>query len=388
MANKVLHQRIENKFVELFKTKPRFFNAPGRINLIGEHTDYNEGFVLPAAIDKSILFAIEKNDENLFRFYSIDFEEYEVFSDTRLLEKSALWSKYLLGVLAQFEEAGLKLSGFDCVFAGDIPLGAGLSSSAALECGFAYGINQLSSFDIPKFVMVKMAQKAEHEYAGVMCGIMDQYASVFGEKDQVFLLDCRSNTHQYFPFKMDQYILALVDTKVKHSLASSAYNQRRNECEEGVQYFRKTNPEIQSLRDVSITQIEENKDQPKPITYKRCKYVVEENLRVEKATQALLNEDFDSFGHLMYQSHEGLQNLYEVSCKELDFLVEQTRDLKQVKGARMMGGGFGGCTLNLIEKSFAPEFEKLMFSKYKEEFGIEPHIYFVNIHSGVHEISE
>ena len=383
MTDKALSQRIQERFIELFNSEAQMFAAPGRINLIGEHTDYNEGFVLPAAIDKKILFGIRKNNLNRFRFYSIDYEEYQEFDTIELLEDSPFWSRYLLGVLAQFKKKGLELSGFDCVFGGDIPLGAGLSSSAALECGFAFGINELSNYQISRFDLVKMAQKAEHEYAGVMCGIMDQYASVFGKEDQVFMLDCRSNTHQYFPFIMNDYILALVNTHVKHSLASSEYNQRQEECAKGVNYFQKLDISIGSLRDVTLGLIDENTNKPDALSYSRCKYVVEENDRVVQATKALNKGNYQLFGQLMYQSHEGLQKLYEVSCKELDFLVDQTRNMPKVLGSRMMGGGFGGCTLNLIEKGFATEFEKEIKKKYKDEFDIDADVYYVRISEGV-----
>ncbi|NOR87143.1 MAG: galactokinase, partial [Bacteroidales bacterium] len=317
-----LYQAVLQEFKNRFEYIPRLFTAPGRINLIGEHTDYNMGYVLPAAIDKEIVFALHKNEKNVFRFYSLDYDEYIEFERLELKESAPLWSKYLIGTLAQFQEIDREISGFDCVFGGDIPLGAGLSSSAALECSFAYGINAISSYKIPAFDLVKMAQKAEHEYAGVKCGIMDQYASVFGRKGQVFLLDCLSNTHQYFPLQMDDYILALVDTKVKHSLASSEYNVRRKECENGVSYFQQFNSKITSLRQVSMKMIREHQANLDLITYKRCKYVIEENQRVLQATQALTEYNFELLGKLLYLSHEGLRNLYEVSCTELDFLVD------------------------------------------------------------------
>ncbi len=386
MNSHSIFQKIQEKFNELFQSQAQIFAAPGRINLIGEHTDYNEGFVLPAAIDKYIYFGIQKNDLNKFRFYSLDYEEYQEFDRIEIIEEAPFWSRYLLGVLAQFKKQSFPLDGFDCVFGGDIPLGAGLSSSAALECGFAFGVNQLSGFNISSIQLVKMAQLAEHEYAGVLCGIMDQYTSVFGKKDQVFMLDCRTNTHKYFPFIMDDYVLALVNTHVKHSLASSEYNQRQKECHRGVEYFRKTERNIQSLRDVPYQMIEENINKPDAISYSRCKYVVEENERVKQASTALKNKDYRLFGQLMYQSHEGLQKLYEVSCKELDFLVKQTRSMPQVLGSRMMGGGFGGCTLNLIEKTFASNFEKEIKEKYKAKFDINADVYFVKISGGVKNI--
>jgi len=386
MMTTELKQIIQSKFTELFNTSCQLFEAPGRINLIGEHTDYNEGFVLPAAIDKSIIFGVQKNHLNSFRFYSIDYDEYQEFNSTELLKDAKLWSKYLLGVLAQFQKEDITLQGFDCVFGGNIPLGAGLSSSAALECGFAFAINKLSGFHFSSFDLVKMAQKAEHEYAGVMCGIMDQYASIFGKKEQLIQLDCQTNTHEYFPLKMDHHILALVDTKVKHSLASSEYNNRKNECTEGVTYFQQFDKSIHSLRAVSIDMIENHINQPNATSYKRCKYVVEENDRVNKTTQALLQENYDEVGALMYQSHEGLQKLYEVSCPELDYLVELTREMPKVLGARMMGGGFGGCTLNLIEKGFSQDFEKDIKEKYKAQFQIDADVYFVKISEGTRDI--
>lgn len=382
MTNKLLQQQVQEKFTELFQKPSQLFSAPGRINLIGEHTDYNEGLVLPAAIDKIILFGLQKNDLGKFRFYSMDYEEYQEFDNISLPKNSALWSKYLLGVLAQFKNKGYNLSGFDCVFGGNIPLGAGLSSSAALECGFAFGINELSEYKIPLFDLVRMAQKAEQEYAGVMCGIMDQYASIFGKRNQVFQLDCRTNTHKYFPFETTEHSLLLVDTKVKHSLASTAYNQRREECERGVSYFQQFDSSVQSLRDVSLNLLQQHKNKPNEVVYQRCKYVIEENRRVLQATKALKNHDFTKLGELLYQSHQGLQQDYNVSCPELDFLVNISKRQANVLGARMMGGGFGGCTLNLIKKSFIEDFKKIINEAYQKEFDIEPAFYLVQIDKG------
>jgi len=386
MSQEFIVQNIQKKFNALFQQTPQFFAAPGRINIIGEHTDYNEGFVLPAAIDKKIVFGMQKNDLKKFRFYSLDYDEYQEFDSLTQNANAPLWTAYLLGVLAQFNEKGLDVSGIDCVFGGDIPLGAGLSSSAALECGFAVGVNDLMNHKVGNYDLVKMAQKAEHEYAGVMCGIMDQYASVFGRRNQVFLLDCRTNTHQYFPFDTTEYSLLLIDTKVKHSLASSAYNERRKECAEGVAYFHSLDADISSLRDVSLEMIQQHSKKLNKKVYQRCKFVVEENARVIKATQALKQNDFKKLGQLIYQSHEGLQKEYEVSCPELDFLVDQSKKVAAVLGARMMGGGFGGCTINLIHKDAIDDYQNQIANNYQKEFHIRPDFYQVNIDNGASAI--
>lgn len=381
-----LLEQIGDKFETIFHSTPRLFLAPGRINIIGEHTDYNDGFVLPAAIDKHIAFAVAKNDLNTFRFYSMDFYESEEVNSLEWGQDIKLWAQYLIGVLAQFEKIGKLDSGFDVVFGGHIPVGAGLSSSAALECGLAKAVNVLSDLQLCDIDLVKMAQKAEHEYAGVMCGIMDQYASVFGKKDQVFKLDCRDNTHQYFPLELHDYELLLINTNVKHSLASSEYNLRREECERGVQYFKTLDSNITALRDVSKEMIEAHDDKPDQVSYKRSKFMVEEIARVGQATQAMANDDLETLGQLLYQTHDGLSKLYEVSCPELDFLVDLTKPLNQVLGSRMMGGGFGGCTLNLLKKSFVSEFKELVETAYEKQFSKKPDFYEVHLSDGAREV--
>lgn len=361
-------------------------SAPGRINLIGEHTDYNEGYVLPAAINKSILFGINKNDVNTYRFYASDLDEYY---ETNTLSKEAIdktWAAYFIGVLAQFEAKGIQLSGIDCVFGGNIPLGAGLSSSAAIECGFAFGLNKIFNSNLPKYDLALMAQKAEHEYAGVQCGIMDQYASFFGKQNHVFRLDCRSHEHQYFPFDMNDFVIALVDTGVKHELASSEYNLRRQECEKGVAVIQKFKPSIKALRDVDEAFMLKHKGDFDPLTFKRCNYVVKENKRVMDACNALETIDFHKLGQLMYQSHEGLANEYQVSCQELDLLVDLTRNLDFVYGSRMMGGGFGGCTINLLERENKEQFQQIITETYQSNTGKIPNIYFVELSNGVSEV--
>mgnify|MGYP000486461767 CR=1 FL=1 len=379
---------IEKKYYELFHGNPLCIQAPGRINLIGEHTDYNDGFVLPAAIDMSIYFAVAKNNENVFRFYSMDFDEMFTSRHGRAKNDTYPWVNYLLGVIAQFEKLSIDISGVDCVFGGNIPIGAGLSSSAALECGFAFGLDTIFGCNLSKYNLVSMAQKAEHEYAGVMCGIMDQFASVFGKKDYVFRLDCRSHEYVYFPLEMNNYIIALVDTKVEHELASSEYNLRRKECEQGVVVLKKDNPNLVSLRDVDELLLIEKTSSFDPIVYNRCHYVVCENQRVIKACNALEKSDFHEFGKLMYESHTGLRDEYEVSCKELDILVEATLEMNYVLGSRMMGGGFGGCTINLITEGYESVFKDTISSVYTKKTGIIPEIYFVKLSDGVRIINQ
>ncbi len=382
-----LKKKIEQKFPELFQTKPNIYAAPGRINIIGEHTDYNMGFVMPAAIDKYIVFAVQMNSANVHRFYSIDYNQYQEVQSLSKDQKLYFWAKYLMGVLAQFEKEQPLNTCFDVVFGGDIPLGAGLSSSAALESGMATAVNHLLGLNKEPLELVKLAQKAEHEYAGVMCGIMDQYASVFGKKNHVFKLDCRTNTHHYFPLELGDYELWLVNTKVKHSLASSEYNDRRAECERAVSYFQTHDSGIQSLSDVSLELINQHPQMPDAVSYKRSKFIVEELLRVDEASRVLDLGNLEELGKLLYQTHHGLQHEYEVSCQELDFLVDETRIMPQVLGARMMGGGFGGCTLNLVHKDFSGDFEKKLTTSYQNKFSIAPEFYLVQPEDGARLVS-
>lgn len=373
---------IRECFKEKFKANPQLFKSPGRINLIGEHTDYNEGFVLPASIDKAIYFAIAPNNLNKFRFFAFDLSECFETEISEIKPVKVAWANFLLGVIAQFIKVTKKVPGFDCVFGGDVPLGAGMSSSAAIECGLAFAINNIFHFNFPKLDLVKFSQKAEHEYAGVQCGIMDQFAVMFGKENKVIKLDCRSLEYEYFPFSMENHLLVLVNTGVKHSLASSEYNNRRVQCEEGVKLLQEFDPSIKSLRDVSLELLEKHKNDFDPITYKRCNYVVKENKRLEYACGALVSSDYNLFGQYMYGSHEGLKKNYEVSCKELDALVKLAKNSKGVLGARMMGGGFGGCTINLIERSYVHSFEKYIAENYKTPDGKNPEIYKVVIEDG------
>ena len=374
--------QIVKKFNELFKKEPLLIRSPGRINLIGEHTDYNDGFVFPAAIDKEIHFAVAKNDISMFRFYAFDLQESFEMKVEDLKKSETSWANYLLGVAAQYKKAGYKLEGIDCVFGGDIPLGAGLSSSAAIENGFAFALKEILKAPISKIEMVKMAQKAEHEYAGVMCGIMDQFASMTGKKDHAIKLDCRSLDFEYANIDLKEYGILLCNTNVKHELASSEYNTRRTECETGVQILQKYDNNITALRDVSLSLLQEHREEFDPIVYKRCEFVVKENLRVEDAFSALAKDDIKALGALMYQSHEGLRDDYDVSCKELDLLFDMAKKSDDVVGARMMGGGFGGCTINIVKKDKMEAFAEKIFLEYQNITGNKPEIYTVKITDG------
>ena len=374
--------QIVKKFKELFKKEPMLIRSPGRINLIGEHTDYNDGFVFPAAIDKEIHFAVAKNDVNMFRFYAVDLEESFELKVEDLKRTETSWANYLLGVAAQFKKAGFALTGIDCVFGGDIPLGAGLSSSAAIENGFAFALKELLNAPVTKIQMIKMAQKAEHEYAGVMCGIMDQFASMTGKKDHAMKLDCRSLEYEYANIDLHDYTILLCNTNVKHELASSEYNNRRKECETGVKILQEYDNNITALRDVSLEFLKQHKNEFDPVVYKRCLYVVKENLRVEEAFSALAKNDIKALGDLMYQSHEGLRDDYEVSCKELDQLFDLAQKSDDVIGSRMMGGGFGGCTINIVKKEKVSSFKEDVIREYYNVKDIEPEIYAVKITDG------
>ena len=378
--------RIRDAFTQKYQQKPRLFRSPGRINLIGEHTDYNDGFVLPASVDKAVYFAIAPREDDLVQLQAVDLNEsYECQLDD-LAKPEQQWPVYQLAVLDQLQKKGLKIKGFQASFGGDLPVGAGMSSSAALECCLLFASNELFDLGLDRLEIVKMAQRAENEYVGMKCGIMDQFASVFGKEQSVIQLDCRSLEYEYFPFPMDEYLLILCDTRVKHSLADSEYNLRRQECERGVEILQKQYPEVRSLRDATPDMVAKHEDEMGPTVYRRCKFMTEEIQRVQEACALLLEGDLESFGEKMYDTHDGLQHLYEVSCPELDFLVERTRNNADVAGARMMGGGFGGCTINMVWREGADRFEKKMKEAYQKEFGIELPCYRVNITDGTAEI--
>lgn len=377
-----MKEKIVITFKEIFGTEPLLVQSPGRINLIGEHTDYNGGFVMPAAINKAITVGIAKNNLTRARIYALDLEEEFAFELLSFGPKKGHWATYIMGVTAQLQQAGYPVQGYDMVFGGDIPIGAGLSSSAALECAAAFAISSLFGFDIPKRSLIHYAQKAEHLFAGVHCGIMDQFASVMGKVGHAILLDCKELEFSYFPLGLKDHCLLLVDTQVKHSLAESAYNQRRQECQQGLEEAKKIKPEATSLRDLTLDIFEEIRSEIPDIIYKRCSYVLQENSRVLQAAEALKNNNLSLFGQLMYDSHKGLSKTYEVSCEELDFLVEATKNLPYVLGSRMVGGGFGGCTLNLLEKDKFEALKQILEDSYQQQFGQKPLFYEVSLSDG------
>jgi galactokinase len=379
--------RIEEKFKKCFVEQPLLVRSPGRVNLIGEHTDYNMGYVLPAAIDKAIYFAIMPRSDRQCNVYAMDMNDEHVFSIDDLQFSKKGWPNYLMGVVDQFIKSKYSIRGFNCVFGGDIPIGAGLSSSAAIEAGLAFAVNNMFKLQMDPLSLVKLAQKAENEFVGVRCGIMDQFINIFGTQDNVLRIDCRSLEYKYYPFAFNTISLVLFDTRVSHSLASSEYNRRREECSKGVSIIKKKFPEVTSLRDVSIDLIEKSRSFMNPTIYWRCKYVVEENDRVLKACKELERGNLKAFGAFMNQTHEGLKRDYEVSCKELDFLKTLVQDKPQVYGSRMMGGGFGGCTINLIENNGIEEISIYAAEKYKEKFNIDLKTYVTSIGSGTNVIN-
>jgi len=379
-----VNQEVKGKFIELFRAMPMIVHSPGRINLIGEHTDYNNGYVLPASIDKGIQIAIAPSRERQCVLYSNRYQQFhsiDLFSDLKPV-RDTLWANYFIGILYQLRARGFQIKPFNCVFDGDLPLGAGLSSSAAVECGFAFALNELNNFALSLIDLIHISQRAEHIHAGVKCGIMDQFTSVMGKINHAMLLDCQSLSYKYFPLELKSYALVLCDTKVKHSLASSEYNTRRNECAQGVAIIKTRYPEVESLRDVTPEMLESCERLLGEQIYKRCLYVVEENGRVLAGSEDLIAGRIQSFGKRMFETHSGLSRLYEVSCEELDFLVEEASQFEGVVGARMVGGGFGGCTLNILEQDLVGSFLQQVKQTYKSEFKREMAAYVVRTGSG------
>lgn len=357
--------------------------APGRINLIGEHTDYNEGFVMPAAIQKAATVNIEQRTDRSIHLFAEDLQDTYILSLDTVTKSSKDWANYIIGVIAQFQKVSNIPKGFTLRLKSDVPIGAGLSSSAAIECAVAFAINDLFAMGFDRMQLTKMAQKAEHEYAGVLCGIMDQFASMYGKKDQVILLDCKTMEYQYYPLQLEHYDIVLLDTQIKHALASSEYNTRRQECEQGIKLIHQQYPSVNSLRDASMDILNEMVDQKKySKVYNRCKYVIEEIERTQAAALDLKEGRLEAFGQKMYATHEGLSNLYEVSCPELDFLVSAVKDNPNVIGARMMGGGFGGCTINLIKKEATASVVQKLVASYHKTFQKNLLTYEVNIDDG------
>ncbi len=378
--NSVLINDVKQAFVDKFNTHPTLIFSPGRINIIGEHTDYNDGFVFPAAVDKGIAAAIQKSNNGISTAYAIDMDtEFKFSIDHIKPQPNGSWQNYILGVVAELQNQNKIVGDFNIIFKGNIPAGAGMSSSAALENSVVYGLNSLFNLGLTKHDMILISQRAEHNYVGVKCGIMDQYASMFGIQDNALLLDCR--TVESKPYKIDfkDHQLMLINTNVKHSLSDSAYNDRRSACENISGILG-----IKALRDASISNLETIKDKVTPENYQKALYVIQENERTAKAAKAIENNDLETLGELIFQSHNGLQHQYKVSCDELDFLVEEAKANDHVLGARMMGGGFGGCTINLIEKEHARLFAERTSIAYKNKFNKMCSVYFIELSQGTH----
>ena len=375
-----MKEKIKELFKARFGTKGAIYASAGRINLIGEHTDYNGGFVFPGAIDKCIMAEININGTDLVRAYSADLDDYCEFGLREEDAPDKQWARYIFGVCREIIKRGFTVKGFDTVFAGNVPLGAGLSSSAALESCFAFALNDLFNENkIDKFELALIGQSTEHNYCGVNCGIMDQFASVFGKKDCLMRLDCRSLEYKYYPFKADGYKLVLLDSKVKHELVDSPYNKRRASCENVAKTLG-----VETLRDADMEMLEAAKDKINEEDFMRAYYVIGEKQRVLDVCDALECGDFETVGRCMYETHHGLSKDYEVSCEELDFLNNIARECG-VTGSRIMGGGFGGCTINLVKDELYDEFIATAKAKFNEKYGHEPVVYPVIISDGAHK---
>jgi len=380
--NKKIVKEVQKSFISHFKTKPLVIFSPGRINLIGEHTDYNEGFVFPAAINKGIALAIQKSNSKKSSVYALNKDEIHEFSlDAIQPLENGGWRNYILGVIAEIQKTGIELENFNIVFTGDIPSGAGMSSSAAMENSVVFGLNELFDLGFSKQQMILISQKAEHNYAGVKCGIMDQYASMFGKKKSGLLLDCRTVASVTYKIDFKNYKLLLINTNVKHDLSESAYNDRRAVCEKVSRLLN-----INALRDATKGALEKVKNDISEDDYQKCLYIIEENERVQLFSKAIKEENTAALGAYLYESHKGLSKQYKVSCKELDFLVNSTKENPNILGVRMMGGGFGGCTINLILKSQAKKFKKEISKSYLKEFNKECSIYSIKLSKGTRKV--
>ena len=378
-----MKERIKSEFSKRFGCDADLYASSGRINLIGEHTDYNGGFVFPGAIDKCIMAEIKPNGTDKVRVFSIDVDDYVEFGLNEEDAPKQQWARYIFGVCREIIKRGGTVKGFDAVFSGNVPLGAGLSSSAALESVFAFALNDLFNDNkIDKFELARIGQSTEHNYCGVKCGIMDQFASVFGKKDHLMRLDCRSMEFEYFPFKPVGYRLVLVDSVVKHELVGSPYNRRRESCERVAARLG-----FETLRDASMEQLDAIKGEISNEDYMRARFVIGEKQRVLDVCDALVKGDYETVGKRMYETHDGLSKDYEVSCEELDFLNDIAKECG-VTGSRIMGGGFGGCTINLVKDNLYDYFIKTASEKFEARYGHAPKIYDVIISDGAHKCAQ
>ena len=384
---KKLIQNTTEHFEKLFHKQAEYvFLSPGRINIIGEHVDYNDGFVLPAAINKYVCIAISSNKNSKCKIVAKDLNEiFEFDLKDTLVPNAEMWINYILGVLQQLKEQMQFESGFNAVFSSSVPIGSGLSSSAAVECGFAYAFNKMFALGLTKQEIAIIGQKSEHTFVGVNCGIMDQFASVFGKKNKVIKLDCNTLAYEYHKADFKKYSLLLLDSNVKHTHLTSGYNDRRNEVEQGLAIIKKHFPEVKTFRNCTENMLFELKKTLGETVFKRCHFVVKEMQRVQAAVEALSNSNFAQLGCLMTQTHQGLSKEYEVSCDEIDFLVAAVANDEKVLGARMMGGGFGGCSINLVEKGYEKELIEKISEQYRLQFGIELKSYKVKISNGTTE---
>jgi galactokinase len=385
--NQQMKEKVLQDFKKNFGGEPIIVRSPGRVNIIGEHTDYNNGFVLPAAIDKAIYVAVSPRNDEQIKLYSGEFDKSFDASLTELKPTKEGWPNYILGVADQLMKRGYAIKGFNLAIDGDVPIGSGLSSSAAVECATAFALDEIFKLGISKKDLAFIGQKAEHTFAGVMCGIMDQFASVFGKKDHVIKLDCQSLDYEYVPLKLEGYKILLLNTNVKHSLASSEYNTRRAQCEQGVAWIKEHHPEVNSLRDADMEMLHKYVEPKDALIYKRCKYVVEEKERLLTGCEDLKKGDLKSLGRKMFQTHDGLSKEYEVSCKELDFLVDAVRNNPDIVGARMMGGGFGGCTINIVKEEAIDPLVKSIGESYEKNMGKELTAYIAQVEDGTSLIS-
>lgn len=378
--NATLVNDVKEKFISTFNTTPLLIFSPGRINIIGEHVDYNGGFVFPAAVDKGIAAAIQKSDTGNCTAVALDLDSTVEFELDKLKpSKEGSWENYVFGVVAEIQNRNKVVGDFNIIFKGNIPGGAGMSSSAALENSVVFGLNELFDLGLTKTEMILISQKAEHNYVGVKCGIMDQYASMFGIKNNALLLDCRTIESKPYEIDFKDHQLILINTNVKHSLSDSAYNDRRSACESIAELL-----DVETLREASEEDLEKIIDKVTPENYQKALFVIQEIDRTQKAAKAIEDNDLEKLGALIYGSHNGLQHQYKVSCDELDFLVDQAKKNKYVLGARMMGGGFGGCTINLIDKKEAKSFADSAAIAYKKKFDKDCSVYFIELAEGTH----